>query len=289
MDPETLKTDVKNFRNELEVFSELSRENVNEYSKELAAIHAHFRTLDPKGPQYKAELGRLSVQLKKLRQKWEDSVVKAAPADIYDKDTLGQNLTEYKQVWDSWQKNRDDRLDYNKYFLTLLFVSTLVAILTPLLSTTGIVALTPFAIPLYTAVLAGAIVISLVWALKLWVLQVIDRTGQKTLRAMESEMRIPFSAMSRWSELQDELAPSQTWRCKGWWVLGINYWALPVLMFVLFAGLFFYTLVFHPSFTPLYNGTLNNTTIVNATIANSTIRNSTILNSTIVNATSAPP
>ena len=62
-------------------------------------------------------------------------------------------------MFDWWQKTRDERAAYNKEFFSKLFISTLVAILLPLLAKTGISALTPLVMVLFVAVLGDAVAI----------------------------------------------------------------------------------------------------------------------------------
>jgi membrane-associated HD superfamily phosphohydrolase len=146
-------------------------------------------------------------------------------------------------------KTRDERTDYNKYFLSLLFISTLVAILTPLLTTTGIVALTRLVALLLVAILVAAIAISLVWALKLWVIWKVELSQRETLVIMEKALRLPFYVINGWthvfndslSALDDEL-------------LDFNYYILPWIMiavFVVILGIFCFCVLL--GIIPLYN------------------------------------
>jgi hypothetical protein len=280
--------EAKSFKRNLKIFKELHTQNPY-FLEKLAALETDFRNLQPKDADFEKKLLALSERLDKLNEQSEDFIAKWAFGGTSDNATLERNLSVYKPLWDWWLKTRDERTDWNKYFLSLLFVSTLVAILTPLLTTTGIVALTPLVILLLVAVLTGAIAISLVWALKLWVLWRVERSQRTTLRIMEKALKLPFGTVKAFNGILTESMSARSRR-----LLNVNYYGLPLIM----AGIFILVLIaigvsLHFGIIPFYNATanstLNNATIVNATIENSTIHNSTIFNSTIFNATSAPP
>ncbi len=196
------------------------------------------------------------------------------------------NLIEaYKAYFDLWTKTRNERLDYNKYFLTLLFVDTLVAVFTAVLGATTSTAYPGLTRLLLLVMLAAAIAISLVWACKLFMLNIVEGSQQSVLKEMERRLFegeevdvkfctevFPFRKEERhakgilWMGLfqdrqkQEERTPA--YRHSSWWA---SYWALPCIFFVAFIILFVWLLFVNPFTIPVpsppapLNVTLNGT------------------------------
>lgn len=149
-----------------------------------------------------------------------------------------RNLNLYKMFFDISVRSRDDRTGYNKYFLTLLFIQTLVAVFTAILG--NVANLTGFTKMLLTFVFAAASVISLAWFLKLWTLGRIIHAQQETLRHMERMLSLPFyMTQDFWDNLRNVTYHSRRWPLVNKWLCRINYYILPILLFATFLALAF--------------------------------------------------
>jgi len=163
-----------------------------------------------------------------------------------DKSNPGRNFNLYKMFFDVSVKSREDRTGYNKYFLTLLFIQTLVAVLTIILGQ-SIVSLTGYTKMLLIFVYAAAAVISLSWALKLWSMERIIESQQATLMNLEKTLKLPFY-MTRdfWDNIHARTYKSRTRRPLIKWLLcHINHYSLPILLFFVFLSLIIFTSYFH--------------------------------------------
>jgi tetratricopeptide (TPR) repeat protein len=185
--------------------------------------------------QFDKLLGALDLQVAGLKSNWESHVLKTSKGigDKLDQDqnfALERKFEIYKQMFDWWQKTRDERADYNKDFFTKLFINTLVAVLVPLLATTGITAFTPLVTVLFLAVLVGAIAICLMWWLKLWALWKLEHSQRHTLKKMEESLELPFNTVYVWDSIASEAATAGD-------LVGveINYYGLPLIMAIIFA------------------------------------------------------
>jgi hypothetical protein len=210
------------------------------WSQQLALLEEEFNSLKATATtKYLEEACKLYRQLEQLSKNWNTYVLEHTQGTpqgvIYDNERLQRNLETYNRFFDWWQKSRDERTAYNQFFLKLLFVSTLIAILTPLLATTGITAFTP----LVLVVLLSTI--SYVWFLKLWTLWQLECGQRDMLQLMEEALLIPVKMVAGWHMVSNErLSVHDNSRIK------TNYYMLPVLMAVVFALLFvsLITLVF---------------------------------------------
>jgi ABC-type antimicrobial peptide transport system permease subunit len=183
----------------------------------------------------------------------------------------------YTSYFGLWTKTRDERTEYNKYFLSLLFVDTLVGIFTALLGATVATAYTALTRTLLLVILAAAVIISAVWGCKLFTLNIVEGSLQSVLRAMEQkyelpvwEMRfkmqlVPFwestektargrLGMGLFQDRQHKEAHSHWWHHLMWWA---SYWALPLLFVIIFAILL-YLFSVNPSLIPLPSSALQN-------------------------------
>lgn len=111
-----------------------------DFLKKIGSTEEEFKKLKSTDGAFETKLRNLEdlyKNLRKLRDNWHNLIIKEQTGGICDKNTLQRNLELYNRFFDFWLKTRDERTDYNKHFLSLLFISTLVAILTPLLTTTA--------------------------------------------------------------------------------------------------------------------------------------------------------
>jgi hypothetical protein len=115
----------------------------------------------------------------------------------------GNAFEQYKMLFDDYQKTRSERASYNQHFLTLLFVQTLVAVLTALLKD-NITQIAGYSQMLLAFVFATAAAISIAWALKLWMLAHIISAQNQTLWQMEDDLSIsiPYKMLrTSWQNL----------------------------------------------------------------------------------------
>jgi hypothetical protein len=177
-----------------------------------------------------------------------------------------EDLESYKTFFDFWTKTRAERTQYNQYFITLLFVNTLVAVFTAVIglfstaltatatnatvvsnatllaqniATTSAFSLAKW---LLVAILITGAVISLIWLIKLWTLQLTTDSQEEVLQNMENGFLAPtFKGVSNFkSELN---------RCRGHGngarrllkqVWRTNYYILPLLFFAFYVFLSVY-------------------------------------------------
>jgi hypothetical protein len=145
--------------------------------------------------------------------------------------------TLYKAYSDLYSQTRSERLEYNKYFITLLFTSTLFAIFTTIFGATAQSQYKLLALYVLIAVLFAAIGISIVWACKLWTESQVSAAQLNALAKLEQTL-FGFAAICPLGSAQMEFDFGKGLR--GWYRRGIwhfNYWALPVLFAVIFAFL----------------------------------------------------
>jgi hypothetical protein len=171
----------------------------------------------------------------------------------------------YKTYFDLWIRTRDERTAYNKYFLTLLFIDTLVGVFTAVLGAAQATAFPDLTRTLLLVMLLTAVGISLVWFCKLFALNVVEDAQKDVLKLMEERLQIQefpeveatFSTniktgvlgMELFLERQDANAHSNLFFSFLWWA---NLWLLPLLFIAAFAALSFY-LYSNPSAIPLPN------------------------------------
>jgi hypothetical protein len=199
--------------------------------------HENRRASLPDGDfdlEFDKTLRDLSEKLTGLERQWEAHVLKDS---IGIEDTIQQSeywaleckLQIYSQMFDMWQKLREQRADYNKEFFSKLFISTLVAILLPLLASTGITTLTPLVLVLLISVLAGAAGICGLWAVKLWALWQTEHAQRHTLKMMEKSLNLPFRTTNVLNENAIELTSASRLI-----YLDLDYYGSPVIMAIVF-------------------------------------------------------
>jgi hypothetical protein len=184
--------------------------------------------------EFDKTLRDLDEKLSDLDRQWEEHVLNGS---VGIGDTIQQSeywalerkLQIYSQMFDMWQKLREQRADYNKEFFSKLFISTLVAILLPLLASTGITALTPLVLILLIGVLAGAAGISVLWAVKLWALWQTEHAQRHTLKMMEKSLNLPFRTTDVLNESAIELS-----RTSHLVYLDLDYYGPAVIMAIIF-------------------------------------------------------
>jgi hypothetical protein len=189
--------------------------------------------------EFDKTLRDLSEKLTGLERQWEAHVLKGS---IGIGDTIQQSeywaleckLQIYSQMFDMWQKLREQRADYNKEFFSKLFISTLVAILLPLLASTGITTLTPLVLVLLISVLAGAAGICVLWAVKLWALWQTEHAQRHTLKMMEKSLNLPFRTTNVLNENAIELTSASRLI-----YIDLDYYGSPLIM----AAVFYFVLL----------------------------------------------
>jgi hypothetical protein len=107
---------------------------------------------------------------------------------VADTNNTNNTIEVYKEYFGFWTKTREERTAYNKYFLTLLFIDTLVAVFTAVLGTATITVMPGLTRTLLQGILIAGAVISLVWASKLFALNVTEISQQDVLKEIESKM-----------------------------------------------------------------------------------------------------
>lgn len=159
-----------------------------------------------------------------------------------------QKLGLYEKVFDFWTKTRDERTDYNKYFITLLFGDTLVAILGSALGFTTTTNATNLAVVLLIATFVGAFVISLVWWLKLSTLRLLAGFQLEILKEMENSFEMPCHAIQRFDEQTlDKIRKDHKGTFKNRAMISLNYDLLPKFFALLYFVLILVLLVFGKS------------------------------------------
>lgn len=146
------------------------------------------------------------------------------------------NFDAYKMFFDVSVKSREERTALNQYFLSLLFIQTLVAVLTAILGQ-SIPQLTPYAITLLTFVFVAAAVIAFAWFLKLWTLGKIIDAQQETLKDTENALHLPQVTAAFWYHLSSATYSSRSLRRVHKGICHVNYYVLPVALCVLFVAL----------------------------------------------------
>ena len=183
-----------------------------------------------------------------------------------------KDIEAYKAYFDLWTKTRDERTDNNKYFLSLLFADTLVAVFTAVLGATTATAFPDLTRTLLLVMLAAAVAISAIWACKLFALNIVEGSQQSVLKAMEEHLfpfpeqevtfymqKLPWRKKKEKRQLTARLGMELFQNRQGseeskpwynhllWWA---SYWALPLVFIAVFVVLFLYLLT-HPSAIPL--------------------------------------
>jgi exonuclease VII small subunit len=184
--------------------------------------------------EFDKTLRDLDEKLSDLERQWEALVLKGSVGigdSIQQSEywALERKLQIYSQMFDMWQKLREQRADYNKEFFSKLFISTLVAILLPLLASTGITALTPLVLILLIGVLAGAAGICVLWAIKLWALWKTEHAQRHTLKMMEKSLNLPFCTTDVLNENAIELTSTSRLI-----YLDLDYYGPAVIMAIIF-------------------------------------------------------
>ena len=142
-------------------------------------------------------------------------------------------MQQYKMLYDLFSKTLDERVEYNKYFLSLLFIQTLVAVVTGLLGQKDIFQMGSYTRVLLTFVFASASVISLAWALKLWALHGVIQSQNSALIDME-DAALPFPMIGQsWWYLKNQRDGTPKITRK--FVCVFNYYILPLALLVVFA------------------------------------------------------
>lgn len=186
-----------------------------------------------------------------------------------------KEIEAYKAYFDLWIKTREERAANNRYFLTLLFIDTLVGIFTAVLGATKETAFPDLTRTLLLVTLLAAVVISIVWGCKIFALNIVEGSQQDVLKEIElqlglkkvtatfynRELKGTFLGMELFQKRQEAEAHKNWFYAWFWWA---SFWALPILFVVLFAGLSIY-LYTHPSAIPLPNPAVLQNVSANAT------------------------
>lgn len=151
-----------------------------------------------------------------------------------------QKFAQYKMLFDQWTNTRAERTEYNKWYTNLLFIETLVAVLTAVLGAKTDVISLQLTRGLLVLVFVAAAVISFTWFLKLITLRNLIYIETEALKAAERDGLSPFAAVTREEDtVGDYLGvneESPSWRFLfRRWALDLNYFALPIIIMVLFA------------------------------------------------------
>jgi hypothetical protein len=170
-----------------------------------------------------------------------DNQCPESPKD--DKWKNEQKLALYSKYFDLWTHSNDERTEYNKFFITLLFTDTLVAVLASLAGGKLASDAVAYTQGLTIIVFAAAGAISFMWMLKLQILNERDNEQLRVLNEMETCFCMPFhvTEQTKWGIKGEKLTDllhsfvspkdgQKPWRDAGHW---LNYYGIASLIFVL--------------------------------------------------------
>lgn len=149
----------------------------------------------------------------------------------------------YKLYFDHYVGTRAERNDWSKFFITLLFVQTLVGVLTAILGVQKVITLPGFTQGLMIVVVFVAAIISLTWFAKLQYMTNLISAEETVIKDMEKALSLPFYGVNRefcaFFEEEDQIGTRKTtshYIQLRFWV-SINYWLLPLILFFVFVGI----------------------------------------------------
>lgn len=134
----------------------------------------------------------------------------------------------YGTIFEFWTKTRDERADYNKYFISLLFIDAIVAILSATFWVSKETKITNLTVVLLIATFIGGFVISLVWWLKLSTLRLLADLQLGVLADMEDSFNLPSHPIQEFKARMDaKINKSVKGTFKNRVMIDLNYSFLP--------------------------------------------------------------
>ena len=157
-----------------------------------------------------------------------------------EKENVAQIVILYHKYFDRWTHSDDERTEYNKYFITLLFAQTLVAVLTGLAAGKISGDVVTFTKALLIIVFVAGAVISFIWGLKLQILNDRDNAQITVLKEMEIVLPVQLRAVSK--EVKTALKKvtlKDLWETRSWQYTAhwLNYYGIAWLLLVLYVVL----------------------------------------------------
>ncbi|MGZ4847549.1 MAG: hypothetical protein ACXV3E_07180 [Halobacteriota archaeon] len=156
----------------------------------------------------------------------------------HSKEYLDRFVNLYSLFFERWQKTSQERIDTSKYFITLLFVDTLVAVLGWVIGVKEQEQLqSEFTRMLFIAVFVTGAIISLTWFFRVYPLNLRYRSQRLALVQMEDTGLLPFKCLDAEKENKAILLKKNPLEDSLIWADRLNYYILPVSVFVIFVVL----------------------------------------------------
>jgi hypothetical protein len=167
----------------------------------------------------------------------------------------------YKMMFEQYAKTRDERTDYNKWYTNLLFIQTLVAVSTAVLTAKTEILSSTLTKGLLMLVFAAGAVIAFTWFLKLIALNEWVCSQKRALIKMEEAKLIPFEAVKTEDDYlkaylgENSNEPSSIFKRRRR-ALNWNYYMLPLVI----TGLFVFAVILVGIWGINFTGALTNQT-----------------------------